>query len=153
MLALPENMKTTQTTAEQRRAAWIGSLGRNDEVKVVLPGPHAIRKISYAKVTRVDKKRGLLVDGFWYDSNGDEKTSKHRRSHLAPVLGSGDFPGHPTHIVEESDRERVRCNDCGEPALIGVHMHWNTGNTEGVSFFYHCAACAKLRGMLITEAR
>ena len=38
------------------------------------------------------------------------------------------------------DRER---NMCGAPAIVVHEVHWDTGNTKGVSFFYHCAEHAE----------
>jgi hypothetical protein len=47
-----------------------------------------------------------------------------------------------THRVEPKDRERISCQSCQEaPADVCEHVHWNTGNTVGVSFFYYCDPC------------
>lgn len=49
------------------------------------------------------------------------------------------------HIVKQCDRARILCNGCyntcRKPADVCVHVHWDTGNTTGVSFFYYCTAC------------
>ncbi len=49
------------------------------------------------------------------------------------------------HVIRPKDRKRIRCDAtvgamtfCNRPALVCEHVHWNTGNTAGVSFFYIC---------------
>lgn len=53
----------------------------------------------------------------------------------------------PTHRVKAKDRERISCQSCrAAPADVCEHVHWNTGNTKGISFFYYCDPCfAKMR--------
>jgi hypothetical protein len=46
------------------------------------------------------------------------------------------------HDVKLSDQSRIRCTgsytNCGKPATMCQHVHWDTGNTKGLSFFYYC---------------
>lgn len=44
------------------------------------------------------------------------------------------------HRVRPEDRARIRCQraGCAAPADMCEHVHWDTGNTTGVSFFYFC---------------
>jgi hypothetical protein len=46
------------------------------------------------------------------------------------------------HEVAESDKPRIPCSfaGCTKQADACEHVHWNTGNTTGVSFWYYCAA-------------
>ena len=45
-----------------------------------------------------------------------------------------------------ADSARIKCltainkdrDTCGAQATVVHEVHWNTGNTTGVSFFYHC---------------
>src|ERR1044071_691081 len=52
-----------------------------------------------------------------------------------------------THPIHPKDHPRIRCHghrwrDCdAAPATIAEHVHWDTGTTKGVSFFYYCAPC------------
>lgn len=49
-----------------------------------------------------------------------------------------------THRVKARDRRRITCSKCrAAPADICEHVHWNTGNTTGISFFYFCGPCFK----------
>lgn len=45
-----------------------------------------------------------------------------------------------SHRVKDKDRARIKCTDCGGPADVCRHVHWETGGRKGVSFFYHCDA-------------
>ena len=51
-----------------------------------------------------------------------------------------------THRVKEHDKARIRCcgqyHTCTAQSDVCVHVHWDTGNTKGVSFFYYCDKCA-----------
>lgn len=48
--------------------------------------------------------------------------------------------------LNAKDSARIQCqtmtdrdlNTCGAQAVVVHELHWNTGNTTGVSFFYHC---------------
>lgn len=56
------------------------------------------------------------------------------------------------HKVKKSDRKRIRClgkqpGGCGRPAWFCQHVHWDTGNTKGLSFFYFCRKHAAARGI------
>lgn len=54
---------------------------------------------------------------------------------IAPVAG---------HRVQPKDRPRIRCQhgsvspDCTAEATVCEHLHWDTGQRAGVSFFYFC---------------
>ncbi len=50
------------------------------------------------------------------------------------------------HIIKPSDRDRIRCEDCGRRSFVCLHAHWNTGNTKGLSFWYFCKRDGKARG-------
>lgn len=39
------------------------------------------------------------------------------------------------------DAKRIRCMLCAGAAEICETVHWDTGNTKGVSFFYLCRIC------------
>ncbi len=49
------------------------------------------------------------------------------------------------HMVEEKDKARIHCSGkygkCMNQADICEHVHWYTGNTSGISFFYYCRLC------------
>jgi hypothetical protein len=47
-----------------------------------------------------------------------------------------------THRVKRKDRQRIKCGKCHRaPADVCEHVHWNSGNTVGLSFFYYCDGC------------
>ena len=55
------------------------------------------------------------------------------------------------HIVAKKDRKRIRCDDssgCPNRAVWCEHVHWDTGNTTGVSFFYSCGKHAPKKRVL-----
>jgi hypothetical protein len=47
------------------------------------------------------------------------------------------------HELTPADSARIRCTgkyaECGKPAVVCQRVHWDTGNTKGLSFFYFCA--------------
>ena len=49
------------------------------------------------------------------------------------------------HRVEAKDKARIACRgqygECQNQADVCEHVHWDTGNTTGVSFFYSCLSC------------
>lgn len=52
------------------------------------------------------------------------------------------MPTYETHRVREEDRKRITCQKCRiVPADVSEHVHWKTGNTTGVSFYYYCGPC------------
>jgi hypothetical protein len=47
--------------------------------------------------------------------------------------------------LSAADSARIKCqmldqklNHCGKPAVVVHQVEWDTGNTTGISFFYHC---------------
>lgn len=46
--------------------------------------------------------------------------------------------------LNDDDSARIKCQTrgrgegCERQATVCHEVHWNTGNTKGVSFFYHC---------------
>lgn len=48
--------------------------------------------------------------------------------------------------LNAADSARIKCqtavgpdrDNCGAQATVVREVHWDTGNTTGVSFFYHC---------------
>lgn len=64
------------------------------------------------------------------------------------------------HTVAARDRTRIRCealttgmNTCDEPTLVCMHVHWNTGNTKGVSFHYYCGPHGAEHGLAVEGLR
>lgn len=50
-----------------------------------------------------------------------------------------------THRVQGADKARIVCMTCQAPADLIHHDHWDTGNTQGVSFWPFCDACFVLQ--------
>ena len=42
--------------------------------------------------------------------------------------------------LSTADSERIKCQtqDCEDQATVTHQVEWDTGNTKGISFFYHC---------------
>lgn len=42
--------------------------------------------------------------------------------------------------LAKKDSQRIKCStrDCDKHARYCHTVEWNTGNTKGASFFYHC---------------
>jgi protein-arginine kinase activator protein McsA len=48
------------------------------------------------------------------------------------------------HFVKPSDQHRIKCSDCNQkPATVCLYNYWTVQSRSGISFWYHCAACAK----------
>ena len=45
------------------------------------------------------------------------------------------------HLLSESERLRITCSKCGEPAAICRPTEWTVGKRNGISFFYYCENC------------
>jgi hypothetical protein len=46
------------------------------------------------------------------------------------------------HFVTLADQKRIKC-DCGKPATVCLYNEWTVQSRNGISFWYHCAGCAK----------